>query len=217
MFLMRFIIQAGLRIIVVLVVLTLLAVGLGNGPPTDARWQHIPGLGICDLPCWAGITPLQTDYTQLEERLLTALADVNVSVIDRSDQYQNWVTFYTYKGWWISGAITEEQGRVANMVIHMPVPLWALMHRLGTPDFVTSGTTVASPVQVFDALHVTIYWLLDEITIEAVVVVMPQSRLTPEMYTDHIRIRHSGDEAVRDVTPWRGFVPVELYGLMTIR
>jgi len=199
-----------------LIALTLGVAGVGRTFAANDDWQIIQGRAYCDLPCWAGITPLETDYQRIEALLGSAFPEADISVVDRSHEDATLASFFAYGDRPISGIITENQGRVERMGLNLYVPLWVLFQRLGKPAFVTSGPSPMTVEQLIEGPSIAIHWRQAGLHVAALLVVNPEMRLQPDTKTYFVTIEATGEDD-RRVSPWRGFLPVEFYGVTTWR
>lgn len=208
MFLIRLMLRLALPLVVLLLVLMGGAARIGSATPTFDYRQSIPGFRSCELPCWAGITPLQTDYTRVRETLVMGLAGMNVVARD----YIGHTTFSASGAglYELSGAVYENRGRVGDLRIDAAFPLWFLMNQLGTPVCVSTD-----PMSTNQAT-VTIYWQLDNVYVAGLVVVNRQNPWQADTATRAIYVFTANDACQRPgAYPWQGFAPLWFYGLTT--
>lgn len=156
-------------------------------------------LQICVLPCWGGLTPGQTNFTEVGEILTAQFAPMNPypsltnSVIsfgiDTPRQH-------------IGGLVYYNRGRVGDMLLTIKLPFSVLMDALGTPD------CVDQPLMRTRTLIV--YWARGTAFIKTLLVTDERGRLTMDMQAQDLHIG-SAEIPCAGRIPWRGFAPIWRY------
>lgn len=176
--------------------------------PDDGLAQY--GFGICDLPCWAGITPGQTEpgyILPLLELHLPSLTDTRVLLAG-----------------WINVTVADTQDvqiRYGSQAVQqisfltLRPSLYALLTRLGMPTCVLPVRERGTAITTLDGL--TLIWEREGLTIYTIVMgeitaFLASEHLTAENLLIMVPVTSSLDgSSCLYYARWRGFAPIWFY------
>jgi hypothetical protein len=169
-----------------------------RGPVDNPAWRAF-GFDACTLPCWAGITPGQTNFEKAFELLRQHVPTLNTQVLVSHSQ----IPFAaSLSNQYASGFINYSRGQVGNIRLSIQFPLIQLIERLGAPTCFFYGE---GPSDTFGS--VTVYWEIDGVLIAALV--PPGSEdVEPSTVIQAIALNPDEPMCLEDETlPWLGFAP----------
>ncbi len=171
----------------------------GREPASDAAWEQL-GFGVCELPCFAGITPGQTVFYQVPDLLRRSIPVIGNHMFDSSVTVDFWVTLPDYQ---LAGVVNAQRSDVGGINLTAWLPFDQLIARLGMPDCVLVSTTN----------HVryttVVFWVREQVSIGALLGVN-QRAITPDMRVRAVWLRavDPDDCALPGAIPWQGFAAV---------
>lgn len=185
----------------VLVLCCLLAMAAGRQMEVSASAKSAEQrlLQICTLPCWAGLTPGETDFKAVTRILNSQIARLNPKPgltssvisfgIDTDQQH-------------IGGLIHYNRGRVGVISLTMKLPLSLLMDELGTPDCVDQPA--------LRTRSLIVYWARDLYFIRTLLVASEYGRLSAGIQAQDLQIGPDDNPCAGRI-PWQGFAPIWRY------
>jgi hypothetical protein len=152
------------------------------------------GFATCELPCWAGITPGETAFTDAFDLLLKHVPTLNTRVLVGNVQ----INFSATSPEQIAnGLIFEQGGLVETIQINFQLPVIELIRHLGIPHCVVySGGTLKV---------ITMHWESESALISGLILMNdPQLRLKTPVTALTI---HAGEPVcdADQAAPWIGF------------
>lgn len=161
-----------------------------------------PGFDACALPCWAGVVPGETPFTQAPERV-SAHVGADVAFRTTGDR----LFFEIGPGPDLTGALYNDRGRVGSMRLEVGFPLWALMQTLGTPRCALAGALSGGQARV------AVYWDAEPgAQVAGLAVLNEADAWHPGTPTRTLLVLRDSDSC-RDTgaAPWTGFAPLWRY------
>lgn len=195
------------------------ALARGQAHPFQPYW-NVFGFGECALPCYLGIVPGETAFSEAAAIVESRLPSYSSMLTDEGSQ----VVFF---GIWqdnsqtVSGLVRNERGRVGEVRITLNVPLVEVVLEFGAPD-----CALLYPPRSPSIMY--LYWDDGEIMHWASATLVAGQRLIPRLAyntpiftiatsaldTPHICSQTGADTPPQysaDIVPWRGFSPVWRY------
>jgi len=168
-------------------------------PAADESWQHF-GFAVCDLPCFAGITPGQTDFDSVPRLLMHHVQSIDPRMIAGGSSINFWAQSKTQQ---LGGLIHYDGGRVGEMRFTVILPLEQIITELGTPDCLLPNTGS-------DQNRVTvIFWERQQVSIAAVLAPDPSAlNLNANTLALWLNAVQANDCSRSGAIPWRGFAPM---------
>lgn len=175
--------------------------GRTEQPPALSR---IRDFTVCVLPCWAGVTPLETAFDRA-----AGLMDSNLAFREmdfRSNNAQ--IGFSTTQGVpQIYGVIYGDRGQVNALRLEISLPVWMLLDGLGTP---TCARTVRLANTGKDSM--TVYWEGETHTLLSVLLLGENEVWNPGAPTRYLFITAFNNEcALLNAPAWQGFAQLWRY------
>ncbi|MEO8394238.1 MAG: hypothetical protein ABI700_14705 [Chloroflexota bacterium] len=164
----------------------------GRSLATNDAWQNF-GFSACDLPCYVGITPGRTPFSDTPDLLHRAIPLIGNRMFYAGTAVNFWASLPLTQ---LSGWARNDFGVVGEMRLTSPLPFDYLLTQLGTPDCAISGTN--RPTVVF--------WIRNAISIGAVLGVgerdfSPSNRISALW----LRNPEPNDCEISGVQAWHGF------------
>jgi hypothetical protein len=162
---------------------------------------ELPGFDACQLPCWAGITPSETEFDQAVHILQANIPDartlVKQAVISFGTIVENSV---------LSGGVYAVEEKVSTIQLNVVLPLHELMQTLGSPDCVRVLTSPSSPDWMM------LYWTRGKLIVKTLLAANPWGRLEVDSTAQSLEIGPE-DGSCRSALHWQGFAPVWSYAV----
>lgn len=180
--------------------LALVLVSIGSpGRPT---LLGITEFAVCDLPCWAGITPLETRFEASAQVMDSSLSHRSLDF--RANNAQ--ISFYTTEGIpQIDGVIFGERELVHTLRLEVSLPLWMLLEVLGSPT--CARTERLSNVE---KETMSLYWEMGTHTVTALLFLDKGQGWHPGVPTRYLFTGASAEDC-QHALRWQGFAPVWHY------
>ena len=176
-----------------LVLLTLLLVTRQPAPALTA-----PGFSVCALPCWAGVIPGETRYTDAAAIITANVADIQVQFPDFLAEVPT--AQITSSRGEVLGAVYEDRGVVGSLRLDFPLPLWHLLETAGTP------VCLQTSLQGADVYLYSIYWQVDTLYLLGIVLVRDRADWHLGQVTNTLYIFSGSDPCdAPSALPWQGF------------
>ncbi len=177
-----------------------------------SRVMHPPGVlvvggvDICELPCWAGITPGVTSFEAVQ-----GVLEANVGGLHRMVASGSQIHFTAIDdAGAVGGVVTYTDGKVRGLNLDgVTESVGVLINALGQPD-----CAWASSVYTYlDPLPFILYWEREGSFITVLVPLFATERLTPRQRSQVLTVNYSESAICEDraLTPWRGFAPPQFY------
>jgi hypothetical protein len=164
---------------------------------------RLSGLEVCDLPCWAGITPGMTDFDDAPSLIQTSLPLMNSPMLISGSQinFTANVASDIDDSVLYAGQLYYQEGRVGDVRLNVNLPLWYLLDALGQPACVWGRI----PASMSSALLV-IYWEQEGISTGAVVLASQAHGLQPDLTVGALFMNlDTGACYSGETRPWVGF------------
>lgn len=170
-----------------------------GGLPDDARWAD-SGFAVCELPCFADITPGKTSFRQV-----TPLLRSNITTLDRLYNSGSVINFWA-QNQRFSGSFRDESGVVVEVHLNTSIPLEPFLAAVQAPDCIVVGTP-EHPQRRF-----SVVWVRKHVSIGAVLnteteINIKQTRILALWMQNSI----PDDCAAGDARAWHGFAPLWAY------
>lgn len=174
------------------------AVG-GRSLHADEAWDGF-GFTICDLPCFAGITPGRTPFQQTPMLLRENIPSIQNHMFNSGLAVHFWASTPAYD---LAGSTTHAYGVVDEIRLNTPIPLDHLVAELGMPDCILLGIGTTSR-------RSTIFWVRREVSIGAVLQgeSLDLSARVPVLW---LNVAYSTDCVRGNTIRWHGFAPLWSY------
>jgi hypothetical protein len=183
----------------------LAALALAQGrtlPDADAAYWRAFGLAGCALPCFAGITPGETPFSDVVGLISESVPALSQQLLVSNSQ----VVFFAEDSALqtsLSGVVRYHQGSVGEIRLSLYLPLSSIVLRYGTPNC-TLLYSAATPSEMY------LYWQAGDLLYWASVGITDRVRLSSPVYTLASTELEAPDvcHTRPETRAWRGFVPV---------
>lgn len=202
--------QTMLRLLIPLCLLTaLMAAGAifagQTNPELDEKYWSDFGFDACAMPCFAGITPGQTLFTDATALIARYIPTLNEQILISSTQAIFFAEAEDAPDR-LTGIARYAQGKVGEISLTLARPLFSVLLRFGRPD-----CALAYPTG--NAEYLYLYWEDGALRYWASVAVADSVHFNSPVFT----INSSSEERSicstnTDTRSWRGFAPVWVYG-----
>jgi hypothetical protein len=191
-----------LRVLPLAAVLCAVVPAMGGRPLySDEVWEQF-GFTICELPCFAGITPGRTPFQQTPSLLRKNIPLIRNRMFDTGAVVSFWASTEAND---LSGFTRHIWGVVDEIRLNSLLPVDHLIAELGTPDCILPNTQSESS-------RMTIFWERGQVSIGAVLSPdQPIINLNGDTLALWLRISVPGDCSRSGTLPWRGFAPLWAY------
>lgn len=192
--------RLSLRVLPLIAALCAVVPAVGGRPlRPDEAWDGF-GFTICDLPCFAGITPGRTPFQQTPTLLRKYIPLIQNHMFNSGLAVHFWASTPAYD---LAGSTTHAYGVVDEIRLNSPVPLDHLIAELGMPDCILLGIGTTSH-------RSTIFWVRRQISIGAVLQgeSLDLSARVPALW---MYLADPTECARGDTIRWRGFAPLWNY------
>jgi hypothetical protein len=164
----------------------------GRSLPADDAWQHF-GFSVCDLPCFVGITPGRTPFSEMGDLLHRSIPLIGNRMFNAGTAINFWASLPHAQ---LAGWARNDQGLVSEIRLTSPLPFDYLLTQLGTPDCALSG----------DARPTIVYWVRGAVSVGAVLGAgerdfSPNNRISAVW----MRTSEPDDCAASGALTWHGF------------
>lgn len=172
-------------------------------PPHEA-WQQF-GFDACNLPCYGGITPGRSDFSNSASSLIQQVPAIDRRMISTGTSLSFWARMPTEQ---LSGIIRYELGGgVSEIRLNARLPVDHVLDQLGAPDCILGRTTEGSTQTT------VIFWERGVVSIGAVLSTLEKGvNLKAEVLSIWLRAVNPPDCSLRGAIAWRGFAPLWAYG-----
>ncbi|MEP7290255.1 MAG: hypothetical protein ABI835_00675 [Chloroflexota bacterium] len=165
---------------------------------------HSFGFDVCQLPCFAGITPGRSGFGSSSSTLVREVPAIDPRMIATGSSLSFWARLPEQQ---LSGVVRYELGGgVGEIRLNVTLPLEQVITQLGTPDCLLANTTDAPGVPT------RIFWERGIVSIAAVLGT-DQDAIHPNasVFALWVRAVTPPDCSLRGALPWRGFAPLWAY------
>ncbi len=177
-------------------ILVILALLLGARQPAPALTA--PGFNVCELPCWAGVVPGETRYTDAAAIITANLTDIRLQFPDFLAEVPT--AQITSSRGEVLGAVYEDRGVVGSLRLDFPLPLWHLLETAGTP------VCLQTTLQGADVYVYSLYWQVETLYLLGIVLVRDPADWHLDQVTTSLYIFSGSDPcAIPSARPWQGF------------
>ncbi|MCC6801576.1 MAG: hypothetical protein IT319_01730 [Anaerolineae bacterium] len=173
----------------------------GRSLPADEAWENF-GFTICDLPCFAGITPGRTPFQQSPSLLRRNIPIIQNRMFNSGTVVHFWASTPDYE---LAGFTRQISGVVDEIHLTLPLPLDHLIATLGMPDCLI-------PVNNASSRRATIFWTRRQVSIGAVL--QGDSRsfdLNARVPAVWMHPADPSECEQSSAVRWRGFTPLRDY------
>lgn len=177
-----------------------LALALGRlQPDPDAAYWRAFGFSRCAMPCFAGITPGQTPFSDVIGRISESVPALSQQLLVSNSQ----VVFFAEDAALqasLSGVLRYHQGQVGDIRLSVVLPLSRVLLRLGRPD-----CTLLYPAGAPSDLY--LYWQSGALLHWAAVSVSERVRLSSPVFSLASTALEAPDvcQSRPQTGAWRGF------------
>lgn len=184
--------------------LAALALAAGRAlPDADAAYWRAFGLARCALPCFAGITPGETPFSDVVERIRESVPALSQQLLVSNSQ----AVFFAEDSALqtsLSGVVRYHQGSVGEIRLSLYLPLSSIVLRYGRPDCALLYPS-AAPSELY------LYWQSGALLYWASVGISDRVRLSSPVYTLASTALEPPDvcQTRPEIRLWRGFAPVQ--------
>jgi hypothetical protein len=184
-------------------VVSILLVNHANQPPGIINSGQ-PGFSICHLPCWAGVTPYETAFSEALKIITANLPGWSLNIQANNAQ----VSFSgQHSESRIDGIIDENRGLVGRMRLDVALPLGYFIEELGKPYCVRANHLTSIDVDV-----VVIYWHLGDKSVMGITTLNSSEKWYPGVIMEALVMLVSDEQcSLGDALPWMGFARLWRY------
>lgn len=191
--------RLGLSVCVVLAILCGAVRAFGARPYTDDPDWTAFGFAACALPCWAGITPGETEFPQAYDLLLKHVPGLRTRVLLNGVQ----INFTAQSDRQPAGGLVSNvQGFADIITLSLQLPLGQLVSRLGTPDCYFNTPNAPDPWG-----EMTVVWQMDHTVLTANLARSTEAVGLSTPIQSLVLRTANAICAEDDALPWIGFAP----------
>lgn len=162
----------------------------------------LPDFAACDLPCWAGVVPLETPFGEVVKIITVNLPHRRLNF----RAYNTQISFDSGSPPFF-GMVYSDRGTVDAVRLEVSIPLWMLLDALGKPTCVRVSRIVTSFTDVM-----VLYWERSAHSLISIVLLDNPAEWSPGAPTDELLVTpFSNDCDLLNAPAWQGFARVWRY------
>lgn len=192
------------RLLVLSVALCAVLPVFGARLPIENQAWHSFGFDVCQLPCFAGITPGRSGFGSSGATLVREVPAIDPRMISTGTSLSFWARLPDQQ---LAGIVRYELGGgVGEIRLNVKLPLEQVITQLGTPDCLLANTSREPGIPT------RIFWERGIVSIAAVLSTKPDAmHPSANVFALWLRAVSPSDCALRGALPWRGFAPLWVY------